>query len=91
MSQIQIQHNPSQGELEELNVHSWPIWSKEVSEFPWEYDSTEVCYILEGRAVITPEDGQPVEIKAKDLVTFPTGMACVWKIIEDIRKHYTFR
>ena len=88
--QIQIQHNPPVEELAKLGVESWPIWSKEVSEFPWEYDCVEVCYILEGRAIVTPEGGEPVEIKAGDLVTFPAGMACIWKIIEDIRKHYNF-
>ncbi len=77
--------------LEELNVMSWPIWEKEESEFPWEYDMEEVCYILSGEATIIPEDGDPVKIGSGDFVSFPCGMKCIWKINLAIRKHYDFR
>ena len=33
----------SQDELKEMGVFSWPIWTKEVSKFPWSYDSIEEC------------------------------------------------
>ena len=87
--EIKIERNPSEDQLQELGVRNWPIWSKEVSEFPWEYGATEICYELEGRVVVTPEGGEPVEIRQGDLVTFPQGMACTWEIKEGIRKHYT--
>ncbi|OYV23257.1 MAG: aquaporin Z, partial [Methylococcaceae bacterium NSO1] len=29
MSQITIEHNPSQERLQELGVADWPIWEKE--------------------------------------------------------------
>ncbi|MEA5532993.1 hypothetical protein [Crocosphaera sp. XPORK-15E] len=32
---IQIEHQPSEARLQELGVKRWPIWSKEVSVFPW--------------------------------------------------------
>ena len=47
-----------------------------------------VRYILEGSAVITPENEEPVTIKTGDLVVFPRGMKCIWKVIEPIEKHY---
>ncbi|GAB4367393.1 MAG: cupin domain-containing protein [Calditrichia bacterium] len=87
---IEIQKNPSESKLNELGVKNWPIWEKEVSEFPWHYDQTETCFILEGKVIVTPEKGDPVEIEAGDLVTFPRGMSCTWKILKPIRKHYTF-
>jgi uncharacterized protein len=31
-----------------------------------------------------------VEFGAGDLVTFPKGMSCVWKIASAVRKHYRF-
>ena len=34
---------PTEEKLLMLNVKSWPIWEKEISEFPWEYDETETC------------------------------------------------
>lgn len=42
----------SQEELEERGVFTWPIWTKEVSRFPWSYDSTEECYLLEGDVTV---------------------------------------
>lgn len=88
--QIKLIKNPDTQELKRLGVENWPIWEKEVSSFPWTYAADETCYILEGRVTVTPEGGEPVEIEAGDLVTFPRGMRCRWDIHEPIRKHYTF-
>ncbi len=88
--QIRVESAPSQQTLDQLGVSSWGIWEKEASEFPWFYDSEEVCYILEGKVTVTPQDGDAVTIQAGDLVTFPAGMHCHWNITEDIRKHYQF-
>jgi len=87
---IKIKNHPDRDILEELGVEDWPIWEKEVSEFPWKYEATEVCYILEGEVTVTPEGGQPITIHAGDLVTFQKGLACSWKITQNIRKHYNF-
>ena len=82
---------PDDRRLRAMGVFRWPVWEKEESEFPWEYDMEEVCYILEGRATVTPREGEPVTITPGDLVTFPQGMKCRWSITEAIRKHYDFR
>jgi hypothetical protein len=44
MSKIEIERNPDEERLNELGIYDWPIWTKEVSEFP-----------LEGDAVVTPD------------------------------------
>jgi uncharacterized cupin superfamily protein len=88
---VSVEHDPSPQRLERLGVTAWPIWTKEASEFPWEYDEEEVCYLLEGQVTVTPEGGEPVEFGKGDLVTFPRGMRCTWKITRDVRKHYMFR
>lgn len=90
MSAIQIVNSPDTDRLSSLGVFQWPIWSKEASEFPWEYDEEETCYILEGDVTVTPEDGDPVRFGVGDLVTFPKGMRCTWTIHRDVRKHYRF-
>lgn len=82
---------PDEKGLSKKGVRSWPVWEKEVSEFPWEYGMEEICFILEGEATITPEKGDPVNIKPGDLVTFPRGLKCRWEITSPIRKHYDFR
>ena len=91
MNDISIEHNVSPIKLDTLAVDRWPIWSKEVSTFDWSYDQAETCYILEGEAIVTPNDGDPVTITEGDLVTFPKGMSCKWQIKADIRKHYMFK
>jgi uncharacterized protein len=90
MSKVHIERNLNSARLETLALDRWPIWTKEVSEFPWEYDAEETCYVLEGRVVVTPEGGEPVEIGPGDLVTFPRGLRCTWRVEAPIRKHYRF-
>jgi uncharacterized cupin superfamily protein len=90
MSSIAVEHNPDEERLTELGVRDWPIWEKEPSVFPWHYDEPETCYFLAGMIVVTPEQGEPVAVGKDDLVTFPAGMSCTWKVIEAVRKHYRF-
>ena len=77
-------------EKEKKKAENWPIWEKEVSEFPWEYDEKETCLILEGDVEVTNEEGEKFRFKAGDLVEFPQGMKCTWKINKAVRKHYNF-
>lgn len=77
---------PTQREKEEAT--SWPIWEKEQSEFPWEYDTKETFLVLEGDVTVTNEQGKQFHFKQGDYVTFPKGMKCTWKIHKDVRKHY---
>ncbi|MEH2318907.1 cupin domain-containing protein [Nostoc sp.] len=88
--EIKIEHQPSQERLNKLGVSKWEIWKKEVSKFPWTYDSQETCYFLEGDVVVIPDGGQPVQMGKGDLVTFPAGMSCTWEITRDVKKHYYF-
>lgn len=81
---------PSQAELEALGVRSWPIWTKEASSFPWVYDMSETCYLLEGSVTVTTGDGSSVSFGKGDLVVFPEGLSCTWQIHSPIRKHYSF-
>lgn len=80
----------SDDEFHSLQIVSWPIWRKEVSEFEWYYDSTESCLILEGDVIVTDTDGVSVHFGAGDFVVFPKGLACTWKIIKPVKKHYMF-
>ena len=88
MDKILVERNVSSMKMEVMGAFDWAIWEKEVSEFPWEYKMTETCYLVEGHAIVTPEEGEPVEIQRGDLVIFPKGMKCTWKILEAVEKHY---
>lgn len=90
MSEITIEHNPSPAKLDVIGVYDWPIWSKEISVFPWTYDQNETCYLLEGHVIVTPDGGDPVEIREGDLVKFSRGLSCTWDIRAPVEKHYDF-
>ena len=88
--EIKVVKRPAEAELDEQGVRSWPIWTKEESEFPWTYGEPETCYFLEGDVEVTPDGGEPVRVGQGDLVTFPEGMSCTWKVRRAVRKHYKF-
>lgn len=90
MDKIEVLSSLPEEQLDELGVFTWPIWTKEVSTFPWTYDDRETCLFLEGEVIVTPEGGEPVAMGKGDLVTFPKGMSCTWEIRKDVKKHYNF-
>jgi hypothetical protein len=89
-NEIRVERNPDPARLRRLGVERWPIWTKEVSTFPWTYEESETCYFLEGEVVVIPDGGEPVRIGKGDLVTFPSGMSCTWQVRKPVRKHYRF-
>ena len=74
-------------EIDYMGILNWPIWTCEVSEFPWQYDVEESCLILEGEVYVAAGSGI-VQIKAGDFVIFLEGLACIWKDTKPIKKHY---
>jgi len=85
-----IESNPNEDQLNALGAKEWPIWEKEVSNFPWHYDEQEVCYVLEGEVTVTTENGTQYHIKPGDLVTFRQGLSCYWSVESPIKKQYKF-
>ncbi|MFX1273509.1 MAG: cupin domain-containing protein [Promethearchaeota archaeon] len=83
---------PTDEELNNLNVESWGVWTKEQSVFPWSYDdATETCYILEGEVEVTDsETGEKMSFQKGDLVQFPKGLKCEWNVKKPVRKYYHF-
>lgn len=84
--QVEVEKK-TEDQLIAIGVFSWPVWSKEESEFDWSYDEQERCYILEGAAEVEAY-GETFSFGAGDFVTFPVGMTCRWKVTKPIRKHY---
>jgi uncharacterized cupin superfamily protein len=48
---------------EEIEASKWPIWKKEASEFPYEYDQTESCLIIDGEVSVIDETGEEFRFK----------------------------
>ena len=69
---------------------NYPILECEPSEFPWSYSSTKRCLVLEGEVIIVSEEGE-TSFGPCDLVTFPSGLSCTWKVAKAVKKHYTFK
>lgn len=80
---------PTQEELQKLGVKNWSIWTCQPSEFDWYYSENETCYFIEGKVTVE-FNGQSVTIQKGDLVTFPAGLSCRWKVHEAVKKHYRF-
>ncbi len=80
----------SQDEINKRGIKNWPIWAKEVSRFPWTYDSIEECLFLDGQVTVETEDGKKVKFGKGDFVTFPKGISCTWIVEKPVRKHYNF-
>lgn len=80
---------PVETEIEEMNILSWPIWTCEPSEFDWCYDERETCFLLEGNVTVTMDSGS-VSFGIGDLVIFPAGLSCRWKVNQTVTKHYKF-
>lgn len=81
----------TQEELAKIGVFDWPIWTKEVSQFDWDYDSIEECYFLEGEVTLKTKDSNNLKFGKGDFVIFPKGLSCTWDIKKPVRKHYNFR
>lgn len=87
---IQIERQPSPTRLEAVGTSNWPIWERDVSQFDWTYHEPETCYLISGKVTVIPENGEAVTFGAGDLVSFPAGMSCTWKIDEYVKKRYHF-
>ncbi|MDR2581499.1 MAG: cupin domain-containing protein [Fibromonadaceae bacterium] len=76
-------------EAEVKKMKSNPVWGCGVSEFDWHYDDKETCLLTEGEVTVSYE-GESVSFGAGDLVVFPKGLSCVWKVSKPVKKHYFF-
>ena len=77
-------------EAERAAMLTKPVWECGVSEFSWHYDSEETCLLIEGKVTVTHSGGS-ASFGAGDYVTFPSGLSCVWKVSEPVKKHYIFK
>jgi uncharacterized cupin superfamily protein len=84
-------HKLNAEQLKKMGVFSWPIWTKEVSSFPWCHDCVEECYFLEGEVSLQTQEGKTISFGQGDFVTFPKGLSCTWNVVKPVKKHYNFK
>ncbi|XP_050376245.1 uncharacterized protein LOC126793691 [Argentina anserina] len=87
---VKVEKNPTQSQLTELGVTTWPKWECGPSKFPWSFKTTETMYLLKGKVNVEVDGHEGYfEIEAGDLVVFPKGMKVTWDVIEGVNKHYS--
>lgn len=67
------------------------VWECTPGSFKWDYCQDETAVIMSGEAFITTEDGSERQLRPGDLVFFPAGSSCTWRITEQIRKSAVLR
>ena len=64
------------------------IWECSPGRYRRQIRSAETMHILAGEAVFTPDEGEPITLKAGDLLFFPTDTLGKWDITTTLRKVY---
>jgi len=64
------------------------VWECTPGKFTREIMQAELTTFLTGRAIFHPEEGDPVEIEAGDVLFFPENTRGTWEILETVRKAY---
>ena len=62
------------------------VWECSPGRWRRQVLQAEFCHFLSGRATFTPDEGEPLEIAAGDVVHFPERSLGVWDIHEPSRK-----
>jgi uncharacterized cupin superfamily protein len=62
------------------------IWDCTTGRFRRQVVQAEFCHFIEGECTFTPDEGEPVEIRAGDILFFPPNTAGVWDIRTFSRK-----
>jgi uncharacterized cupin superfamily protein len=63
------------------------IWECTPGVFTLTHPGETICCV-EGRATITPEDGEPVTIGPGDVAFIPEGTVAHWEVHETVRKAF---
>ncbi|MCC0062504.1 MAG: cupin domain-containing protein [Defluviimonas sp.] len=67
------------------------IWESTPGKWRISYDEWEYCRILQGRSVITADDGTEYPLQAGDSFILRPGFRGTWEVLETTRKDYVIR
>jgi uncharacterized cupin superfamily protein len=63
------------------------VWHCTPGSFYLTHPGETICFV-EGRATITPEGGDPVEVVPGEAVYVPEGLVCRWDVHETVKKAF---
>lgn len=67
------------------------VWESTPGKWRIQYDEWEYFHILEGRSVVTADDGTVFDLKAGDRLILRPGFKGTWEVVETTRKDYVIR
>ncbi|WP_298858609.1 cupin domain-containing protein [uncultured Sulfitobacter sp.] len=67
------------------------LWQCTPGKWSMTYTVWEYIRILEGFAIITPQDGDPIELRAGDSYILRIGFRCTWDVKETLLKEFVIR
>jgi uncharacterized cupin superfamily protein len=88
MKTITIAHATGKDRPREFDITQWREWTIDEGRFIRHYSSDEICYILEGEALIAAGEGSSLEIREGDFVSVSSGTSCTWAIRKKVRALY---
>jgi uncharacterized cupin superfamily protein len=67
------------------NAVVW-VWECTVGTFVWDYTEDETVYIISGEVFISTNNSEEKRLGQGDMVFFPGGITCQWRVTSPIRK-----
>ena len=64
------------------------IWESTPGKVKVAYEEWEFCHFIEGKAVLTNEDGKSWTVKKGDAFIIPAGFKGTWETVKPVKKHY---
>ena len=74
---LPLEHSPEAG-----------VWECTPGHYRRQIRSPELMHILSGEATFTPDGGEPVQLRAGEVVFFPAETLGAWHIRSTVRKIY---
>jgi uncharacterized protein len=64
------------------------IWEATPGKVTVNYEEWEFCHFIEGKAILTNDEGKKWTVKKGDGFIIPAGFKGTWETVEKVRKHY---
>jgi len=65
------------------------VWESSEGQWNLNYTEDEFCYMIEGQAIITDEQGCSETVNAGDAFVIPAGFTGTWQTIGHAKKFYS--
>lgn len=67
------------------------LWEATEGSFAFRFEHWEFFRVISGVAVVTPEGGDPMTLRAGDALVMEPGFTGRWDVVETMLKHYVTR